>query len=283
MIDRSIVPGRVDTAARSLLKEGMQDSDAAISDYESPPGKVVWFPSLYFYRGMLKEVWNANRHSVRDTYTDERWVESSRNIVRHLEGAGVAFRITGRGRLLELDGPCVFLSNHMSTLETFVFPWAARCRMPLTFVLKDSLVRYPVFGAVARSRNPVVVTRRNPREDLMAVLRDGEERLKAGISVVIFPQTTRTRGLDASQFNTIGVKLARRAGVPVVPVAVQSDAWRSDGWLVKDFGRIDPSRPVRMDFGAPLEITGNGKAENAAVVDFIAGRLREWGFPVEGA
>lgn len=258
----------------------MNDMEKSLVDYESPEGRKVLFPGFSFYWRMLYEVWRANRLCVRGSYDMAAWCSSSHNILTHLEWVGVRFSITGRENLGKVEGPCILLGNHMSTLETFILPWAAQRLLPMTYVLKESLTRYPLFGRVARSREPIVVSRSNPREDLVAVLNGGEERLAEGISIVIFPQTTRVRGFDPSQFNTIGAKLARRAGVPIVPVAIRSDAWGSQGWLVKDFGKIDPALPVRIEFGAPLEVSGNGKAANEAAAAFISGRLREWGCPV---
>jgi 1-acyl-sn-glycerol-3-phosphate acyltransferase len=95
------------------------------------------------------------------------------------------------------------------------------------------------------------------------------------MSVVVFPQTTRTHEFDPEQFSTIGVKLARRAGVPIVPMALRTDAW-DNGRLFKDFGRIHPSRTVHFEFGASLEVQGRGAEEHEAVSDFIRTRLKAW-------
>jgi 1-acyl-sn-glycerol-3-phosphate acyltransferase len=88
------------------------------------------------------------------------------------------------------------------------------------------------------------------------------------------------------EFNSIAVKLAKRAGVPVVPLAVRTDFW-STGKLVKDFGPIRPERAVRVSFGDPLTVTGNGRDAQAAVVAFITAKMQAWGVPivqpVEGA
>ena len=92
-------------------------------------------------------------------------------------------------------------------------------------MVKESLLKYPFFGPVLGSREPIVVGRSNPREDLVAVLEGGEARLKQGRSVIVFPQSTRSSVFDPAHFNTIGVKLAKRAGVPVIPVALKTDAW----------------------------------------------------------
>jgi 1-acyl-sn-glycerol-3-phosphate acyltransferase len=126
-----------------------------------------------------------------------------------------------------------------------------------------------------RSRDPITVGRSNPRDDLKAVLEGGAERLKAGRSIVIFPQTTRTPVFDPGSFNTIGVKLAKKAGVPVVPIALKTDAW-GNGRILKDYGRIIPSRRVHFAFGKPLLIRDRGNEEHAAIIEFISGKLKEW-------
>jgi 1-acyl-sn-glycerol-3-phosphate acyltransferase len=232
-------------------------------------------PSLTFYAGVLRIVVQASKKAKRGQYHTQEWCESSLATLRALEQVGVRIEIDGIDNFRALDGPCVFIGNHMSTLETFVLPVIIAPIRDSTFVVKQSLVEYPVFKYVMRARNPVTVGRSNPRDDLKAVLEGGTERLKAGISIILFPQTTRTPVFDRDQFNTIGVKLAKRAGVPAVPIALKTDAWGT-GSLLKDFGRIDPARTVHIAFGKPLAIKDRGSEEHQQIIDFITGKLKEW-------
>jgi 1-acyl-sn-glycerol-3-phosphate acyltransferase len=226
----------------------------------------------------LAIVWRASRQAKRGRYDTAAWVASSHEIVRALESVGVKFEITGIDNVRTLDTPCVFIANHMSILETFVLPGIVACFRETTFVVKQSLVEYPVFKYVMRSRDPVTVTLTNPREDLRAVLEGGEQRLKAGISIVVFPQTTRTTKFDPTDFNSIGVKLAKKAGVPIVPIALKTDAW-GNGRRLKDFGKITPSSKVHFAFGKRLWIKDRGREEHEEIVQFISERLAEWGAP----
>jgi 1-acyl-sn-glycerol-3-phosphate acyltransferase len=163
----------------------------------------------------------------------------------------------------------------MSTLETFALPCLLNSEKKLTYVVKKELVDYPVFKHIMRSRDPVVVGRSNPRDDFKTVMQEGTRRLKQGTSIIIFPQTTRSRRFDPEQFNSMGVKLAKRAEVPVVPVALKTDAW-STGRLLKDYGRIRPSRDVYFAFDSPMTVSGNGKKEHERCMEFISDRIDEW-------
>ena len=232
-------------------------------------------PSLGFYRRMAAIVFRASSLAKRGRYGDIEWSESSFAIMKALEHVGVVFEVTGADHFINLEVPCVFIGNHMSALETFVLPCIIEPFKDVTFVVKQSLIDYPVFRHVMRSRYPIVVSRTNPREDLKAVLEGGTERLKAGRSVIIFPQTTRTPAFDPAEFNTIGIKLAKKAGVPVIPIALKTYAW-GNGKHLKDFGRIDPSQKVWFAFGEPLAITGNGAAEHRKIIGFISTSLKAW-------
>ncbi|MFG1690595.1 lysophospholipid acyltransferase family protein [Gemmatimonadota bacterium] len=248
--------------------------------YHSPPGKPSLlarrFPSFGFYRKLPGIVWRAGFKAKRGRYGDEEWIGSSHDTVRALERAGVYFEITGLDHLEGLGSSCVFIGNHMSVLETFALPGLIRPLMPVTFIVKDSLLTYPVFGHVMRSRDPIAVGRTNPREDLRAVMEGGKERLGNGVSLIIFPQTTRTPAFDPAEFNTLGVKLARRADVPIIPMALLTNAWGT-GKRFKDFGKIDPSKRVHLAFGEPFRVEGRGEAEHEAIISFIEGKLKEWG------
>ncbi len=97
--------------------------------------------------------------------------------------------------------------------------------------------------------------------------------------MIVFPQTTRTERFDASQFNTIGTKLACRTGVPILPLALRTDAW-SNGALLKDFGRMRPERPVRFAFGAPIYPEGRGEGAQQKLIETIREALLKWGVDV---
>jgi len=257
--------------------------DLALDRYRTPPRRLSvlarWLPSARHYLSFTPLVFRCAKMARQGIYDDERWAESSHDVRRALESAGVRISVDGLDHVAAVGGPCVFVGNHMSVLETMVLPAFIQPRRPVTFVVKESLLRYPVFKHVMRSRDPIVVTREDPRADFQAIMQGGVRRLSEDRSLIVFPQTTRTPNFDRSQFNSIGVKLARRAGVPLVPIAIRSDAWRLSEHLLKDFGRIDPSKRVRIAFGEPIPVTGRGAEAHEWSLRFIEDHLELWGLP----
>lgn len=256
--------------------EKVSETGSYISPERKVPLLARKYPSLVLYYRILGNYFRSSRLAKAGRYGYEEWSASSMEVLRAFESVGVRFQIENLGSFSDLSTPCVFIGNHISNLETLVLPGVICPFLRVTFVVKELLIRYPVFRHVMRSRDPVVVGRKDPRKDLRSVLEGGQERLERGISLVVFPQTTRTPVFDPDQFNTIGVKLARRAGVPVVPFALKTDAL-GIGRPFKDFGRIRPEIPVHFRFGEPVTITGNGREEHAEIIRFIQDSLREWG------
>jgi len=238
--------------------------------YRSAARCVSWFartfPTQAFYRKFFGIVWRASAKARKGKYGYAEWAESSHEVLAALESVGVKAEFTGTDNIRRLDRPCVFIANHMSMLETTVLPAVIQPIRDVTFVVKQSLLDYPVFRHVMRSRDPIAVTRENPREDFKAVMEGGVERLEKGISIIVFPQTTRSSTFDPEQFNTIGVKLAARAKVPVVPIALLTDAWGNGKW-VKDLGPIYPKKTAYFDFGEPIEVTGRGAEQHQKILE----------------
>ena len=237
--------------------------------------KILLNNRLYFIIRYALSVLRTRKEAIRKVYDTKAWTDSSFEIFRYIEKVGGKFHITGMENITKSEGPVLFISNHMSTLETMIFPSIIGPLRELTFVVKESLVKHPLFGDVMRSRNPVVVGRTDPRKDLEAVMNGGADRLSKGVSIVIFPQSTRSVEFKQEEFNSIGVKLAKKTGVDVVPVAIKTDFW-GNGKLIKELGPIDRHKPIHIKFGEPFRVTGNGKEENQKIMDFIQSSLKEW-------
>ncbi|SBV94406.1 Phospholipid/glycerol acyltransferase [uncultured delta proteobacterium] len=284
----------VEEESMPVRKESLIDDAVTLNPYPDDPYVTPetaalpvssFFPNLSFYWRMCATLKRASNIARAGNYTSDDWIRSSIAIREAMEKCGTKVTVAGFSHFKNMDGPCVFIGNHMSTLETFMLPGLIRPFRPVTFVVKRSLLVYPVFSHIMRAREPIVVDRKDPRADFTAVMRGGLENLAKGISVIVFPQSTRYFGLNRQHFNSMGVKLARKANVPVVPLALRTDAWGMNGFfgLLKDHGPIHPEIPVHFRFGEPMTVTGNGKEEHERVYSFIENSLAEWGIAPETA
>lgn len=235
----------------------------------------AFWATLQFYAEAAVITTAASIKARRGELTNADLVRGSHALRRALERAGVSISVSGIEVLSEQNGPFVFVANHMSALETQVLPAILEAAAPCTFVVKDGLTSYPIFGPVLHAFDPIVIKRTEPKADLAMVLQEGSARLRKGISVIVFPQAHRTQTFDPQAFNSIGMRLARFAGVPMVPIALSTTAW-TIGRIVKDIGWIVPSRPVRFAIGSPVIIGSDGGAAHRRAAEFIGSTIAEW-------
>jgi 1-acyl-sn-glycerol-3-phosphate acyltransferase len=250
--------------------------------YQSPPRPVRipwWLATPAYYAAVLDVVFRHGRVARRGDYNRVFWAAGALEIIRMVEAVGGRVEITGLSGQARHAEPVVFVANHMSMIDAFFLPGILLPFRHITFVVKKSLLDYPLFGPVMRAVRPVAVSRENPRDDLRKVMTEGEAHLADGRSMVVFPQATRSPVFDRTIFNSLGVKLARRAGVMVVPVALKTD-FQGHGRFLKDLGRIDPRNTIHIAFGAPIPVDGAGQAAHERVAAFIADHLRRWGAEV---
>ena len=260
----------------------MDTLDLTNDEYLSPPRRVGFFarlfPSFVFHGKFLRIVLAASRLAQRGLYDHKAWQQSCENIIRALESVGVRLEITGLDHMRAADKPCLVVGNHVSTLETVVLPVLLRDLSPITFVVFAKLLELPVFKHVMRSRDPIPVRQISVRDDFKEMLIGGVERIERGISLIIFPEGDRMPKFERENFNSIGSKLAARTSAPIVPMAVQTHTWPMGG-LFGYIGRIYPSRPTRIAFGAPLQAAERGAEAQEALIEFIESKLAEWGTP----
>ena len=230
----------------------------------------------YFYLNNFGIFARTGRCGRRGRLDKERQIYYSNKNFRLVEKCGGRIHLRGLENLRDVSGePVVLIGNHMSLLETALFHAVAREYLDFTFVIKQSLLTVPFFRDIMRSLGAIPVGRENPRDDLRAVLGDGKKVLESGRSIIFFPQSTRSETFDAAKFNSIGIKLAKTAGVRVLPFALKTD-FLGNGKYLRDMGPVRPKRGVYFEFAPARAVEGNGQALQQEIIGFIQSRLASW-------
>jgi len=243
---------------------------------ENLPG---WATFIY-YTQLFRTVMNESLYARRKTYDNKIWANGSLAVFKIVESAGGRFHVSGLKALAGHQGPLVYIANHMSLIDPLVLPCILLSFNKVSFVVKEGLLNYPFFSSIVSSTDPIAVTRKNPREDLKKVLDQGQNYISQGCSIAIFPQATRSDVFDTASFNSLGVKLARKANVPVVPIALKTD-FQSNGRFIKDMGAVNPLKGLYLKFGKPIVVEGKGQETHRKVVSFISENLKAWGVDIK--
>ncbi|MDO9067193.1 MAG: lysophospholipid acyltransferase family protein [Deltaproteobacteria bacterium] len=143
--------------------------------------------------------------------------------------AGV--QVTVRGAEQLPDGPVIFMSNHQSSFD--ILALLAAMPRQIHWIAKKELFDIPVFGPSMRRGGYIPLDRGDGRKALQSV-DDAAAAIRQGKSVVMFPEGTRTQDGRLLPFKRGGFILARKAGVPVVPVTINGS------------GRINPANQIRL-------------------------------------
>ena len=208
---------------------------------------VVWTPVVLASRPLPR----ARRYALALV-----WLRFQAWILRWV--AGLRFDVRGLEHLP--PGPAVVLCKHQSMLETFLLPLILP---PQTWVLKRELLRIPLFGPCMRLMDPIAIDREQPRAALKEVLLQGQDRLRDGLWVIVYPEGTRVAPGASRPYSKGGAWLAQRFGVPVVPIAVDTGLfWPGASW------RIRPGL-THLVIGPPI-------ATAARDADAINDEARDW-------
>lgn len=167
-----------------------------------------------------------------------------------LKVAGVHITVKGIENIPK-DQAVLYVGNHRSYFDILV--GYTTVPTPLGFMAKKEMERIPLLSNWMRNVNCLFLDRQNIREGVKAIL-EGVAKVKAGVSIWIFPEGTRNEAdnyLELMPFKEGSFKIAEKTGCPVIPVAITGTAEVYES----HFPRITSSQ-VTIEFGQPFIIKG---------------------------
>jgi 1-acyl-sn-glycerol-3-phosphate acyltransferase len=162
---------------------------------------------------------------------------------------GIRLEVTGREHIA--PGAALIASRHQSAFDTFVWmTLLPRC----SYVLKQELLRIPIFGGLLVSAGMIPIDREAGGSAIRALLRHADLAVRDERQIVIFPEGTRSEPGQPRALQAGIAALASRTGLPIIPAATDSGLC----WGRRAFRK----RPgtIRIVIGKPIPPTANRQA-----------------------
>lgn len=158
--------------------------------------------------------------------------------------AGVKLKVEGR-ELIDTNEEYIYITNHQSMFDIPILMQAAPSN--IRFIYKKSLTKIPIFGWGMYLGGYIPINREDGRE-AMKSLKHAAVRMKKGISIVIFPEGTRSEDGKLGEFKRGAFVLADEAKAKIVAGTIL-DSYKI---LSKGKLKINPGT-VKVVFHKPFE------------------------------
>ncbi len=128
---------------------------------------------------------------------------------------GCDYEIFGQENIPE--GPALFAGNHQGDFDVLMILFAFK-RVPVIIAKIEAKI-IPIINVWMNLMHSIFMDRNDMRQSLLCI-KEAEEQLRHGNSVIVFPEGTRSKGPDMGEFKAGAFKAAVNAGVPVVPFVI---------------------------------------------------------------
>lgn len=118
---------------------------------------------------------------------------------------------------IDSSAPYIYMPNHQSNFDIPVL--LGHLTVQFRWLAKVELFKIPIFGRAMRKAGYISIDRYN-RQSAIKSLSVAANKIKSGVSVLIFPEGTRSRDGKIRPFKKGGFVLAIDSGVPIVPVVI---------------------------------------------------------------
>lgn len=169
---------------------------------------TMWYGGRCIVAGWLRVPWR--RGGVYDL--------AQRNWARLiLKAAGIPVTIEGDANL-PLDAPQIVASNHASFFD--ILALLGYLPVDAKFIAKKEIFAIPVMGAAMHAAGHVRMDRGHQKQAFGAYETAGEEMRERRLTIVVYPEGTRTRTGDLLPFKKGPFVFAAASGTPIVPCYV---------------------------------------------------------------
>ena len=183
-----------------------------------------------------------------------------------LMGSRVHVSVRGLSNI-KPDKSYVYMANHQSNFDIPVL--LGYLPVQFRWLAKAELFKIPVFGRAMLGAGYVEIDRFN-RKSAFESIEKAAQRMKDGVSVMIFPEGTRSKDGSVQPFKKGGFVMAIKSGVPIIPVILRG-TWPI---MAKSSLRINPG-DVEMEIGEPIDTSGYSMETKEELMDRVRAVIRQ--------
>jgi 1-acyl-sn-glycerol-3-phosphate acyltransferase len=212
---------------------------------------IIWVPLTFlvfiatapFDKGRYRAGWMFRRLCVVHTWLNPLW----------------SFRTSGL-EVTDPRRPYVVVANHESFADMLLI---SHLKWEMKWLAKEDWFKYPLVGWLMHMAGDIKIIRGN-KQSIVTAMKGCHDRLEKKVSVMLFPEGTRTRDGELGEFKDGAFRLAIENGCPILPMVV---AGTREAMTPGDWRWNVTSAEVRVL--APVETTGLTKADVGELRDRV--------------
>lgn len=200
---------------------------------------IVFFSSLIFFSLyiLIISVWSNLATLQRQS---SKWIHFINKSLEKI--CNITLDISGMENLP--NKPCIIVANHQGVWESLFIQTLV---IPSASIIKKELLYIPFFGWGLAQMKPITINRAHKFSSLKKVINKGSEKLNHGVSIIIFPEGTRSDPINGiNKFNNSYIKLAHENNCQIIPICHNSGKF----WVNKKF--IKRPGLIKMVIGEPI-------------------------------
>ena len=177
-----------------------------------------------------------------------------------LVASRIKVNVKGMSRI-DANRPYIYMPNHQSNFDIPLL--LGHLAVQFRWLAKKELFKIPIFGLAMRKAGYISIDR-NDRESAFKSLEIAAQKIKNGVSVLIFPEGTRSRDGKIRPFKKGGFVMAIDSGVPIVPIVISG----ARGIMTKGRFRVNTGQ-ISMLIQEPIDTSTYTMETKAALMERV--------------
>ncbi|MGL5677551.1 MAG: lysophospholipid acyltransferase family protein [Cellulosilyticaceae bacterium] len=230
---------------------------------------VLWVMAWHY----IKNTFKRHKYSIEGKELDVATKKANRKEIYKMmqdlsngmiKAAGTTIEIKGKENLPK-EGPVVYMATHKGLYDSPIM--AHLLDDPIIFIGKEETKKMPIISRWFDAMGCIYLARDDMKKSLQAIL-EGIKELKEGQSIVIFPEGTRSKGEEMAEFKAGSFKLATKANVPIVPIAIQNTHK-----ILEEKGSIQKTT-VYINIGEMIDVAALSAEEKKELPKTVENKVR---------